>query len=695
MDIQTKDGIILRNIPEGTPEEAIKARLATLRSGQQPQDQQTPEANIVDKVAGSKPVRFAIGAADPIIGLSQLTSKILSPISEYAGASPFQPAKLKQLDQSIERGRVASEPKTLSSLVTGEKPDPGFDFTRLAGNVMSPVNALLGRAIPVPLSTGGRTVTGATVGGAGGATMPVTEDGNFAERKAAQIGVGTLTGGILSPLLGKVVDAVAPRINSIVDRFTGKSAQSSAMAAQQADEAIFKALEEVGARIEDIPRQQIQQIRNQATQALTVGKKLDAAALLRKGDFDELHIPGTLGQITRDPTQFATERNLRAADPRLTTRFNEQSRALAERLKAYGGSTADEPQVAGQKLAQHLAAIDKRAGSEVSAAYKVARDAAGRDLDVPLQGLAQDISLVQRDYGSKVPDAVLSRLGEFGVIKGGNQTKVFTINDAEDILQQTNKLRGNDPAVNNALEAINKAIKKAVLSADDQGGVFAKPRELAAQRFKVHELVPAIKAAADGDASADKFVGQFLLRGETSEVKNLAKVLKETSPEMYQQARSQFGQEIMRSAYGENTAGDKALRPEALAKVLRQFGSERLKAFFNEGEIAQMQRIARVGSYIESIPAASPVNTSNTYTAGVPQLLQMVPGGEKLALILRAGAAAGRGVANERAVGNALKAEVPSTAIPSELSPEMRALLSKALLMSGAGAGMATASGVQ
>jgi hypothetical protein len=33
MDIQTQDGILLRNIPDGTPDEAIKARIAQIRSG--------------------------------------------------------------------------------------------------------------------------------------------------------------------------------------------------------------------------------------------------------------------------------------------------------------------------------------------------------------------------------------------------------------------------------------------------------------------------------------------------------------------------------------------------------------------------------------------------------------------------------------------------------------------------------------
>ena len=34
MDIQTKDGIILRGIPDGTPDDVIKARIAQIRGGE-------------------------------------------------------------------------------------------------------------------------------------------------------------------------------------------------------------------------------------------------------------------------------------------------------------------------------------------------------------------------------------------------------------------------------------------------------------------------------------------------------------------------------------------------------------------------------------------------------------------------------------------------------------------------------------
>lgn len=51
MDIQTKDGILLRNIPDGTPDDAIKARIADIRAskGQVPQPvKPVPEKGLID-----------------------------------------------------------------------------------------------------------------------------------------------------------------------------------------------------------------------------------------------------------------------------------------------------------------------------------------------------------------------------------------------------------------------------------------------------------------------------------------------------------------------------------------------------------------------------------------------------------------------------------------------------------------------
>lgn len=71
MDIQTRDGILLRGIPEGTPDEAIKARIQKIRAERQGSESPTSAKNI----AGA--------AIEP--NLSLLTGMVAQPVAGIAG----------------------------------------------------------------------------------------------------------------------------------------------------------------------------------------------------------------------------------------------------------------------------------------------------------------------------------------------------------------------------------------------------------------------------------------------------------------------------------------------------------------------------------------------------------------------------------------------------------------------------------
>jgi hypothetical protein len=653
-------------------------------------------ATLGQKAQASLPGRVYKGIKDPVDAMAQLAPRALERLTRSGGL--FSPVlDLVGLDTSNPVSRfMASEAKRVDSMVAGDEKEyqesrkavgqEGFDGGRLVGNIVSPANVVPARVVG-PLKQAPTVANLLRYGAKAGAvaaplTSPVTDERsqeNFGQAKSMQTGLGAVTGGVLTPVLGKAAEAIVRHVDA---------ARRSGSQGAQVDEIIERALREVEASKADIEPQMLVQIRAQVDDALRTGKKLDAAALFRQREFKEVGIEPMLGQITRDPTQFANERNLRGADPRVAARLNEQSRKLAESLRVYGAKSADEPQVVGGRLIDTLAGIDKRAGKEVSDAYGAARQAAGRDMEIPLQGIAQDVERISADYGTALPSAVRERLASYGLL-GGKQTKIFTQNDAEQVLQQINKLRGSDKATNNALSEVASAVKRAITGADDTGGVFAKPREMAAMRFKMQDMVPALKAAADGDASADRFVSQFVLRGETGEVKKLAVLLKGTNPDMYDQVRSQFGAELMRAAYGENVAGDKVVRPEALSKAIRQFGTERLSAFFSPAEIAQMQRLSRVSAYMESVPAGSPVNTSNSLTAALPFLtrLPVVGEGVRIADALR------RIGQQERTATRGLAAAVPQSS--ADLSPEAARTLAKLLAAGGVGSGVLGAEAVR
>ena len=135
------------------------------------------------------------GAQDIVHGLSWAADKI-APDSQFAkdarAALPQMQTAINQQNAAYEAQRQAQQPDTLTSLVTGQKPSPGIDWSRLAGNAVGtlPVMAMGGGETAL-----GRIGMGALQGGVSGGLMPTTGDGDFAQQKAAQIGLGTALGG--------------------------------------------------------------------------------------------------------------------------------------------------------------------------------------------------------------------------------------------------------------------------------------------------------------------------------------------------------------------------------------------------------------------------------------------------------------------------------------------------------------------
>ncbi|MBJ9695761.1 hypothetical protein [Burkholderia cenocepacia] len=358
-----------------------------------------------------------------------------------------------------------------------------------------------------------------------------------------------------------------------------------------------------------------QPIRRQVTQAIQENPQVDPAAAMRAADFQTLGIDPTLGQITRDPTQYARELNVRgtATGAPIANRLNQQNTQLQQALYGLAGTPAD-AYSAGSAIRSSLQSIDNQMSQQVSDAYAAARASSGKNLDVPLTGVAQDYAQVLNDFGDKVPSGVRNNFNQLGLM-GGTQQKTFTIENAENLLKVINANASNDPATNAALAQLRGSVKNAILSADDQGGVYAPARQLAAQRFALQEQIPALEAAAADRVPADDFVRRFIVGGKTDDVVALTNLLREHAPAALDQARSQIGAQLVSKGFGANPAGDARFNPSPYMQQLQAFGPTKLGAFFSPDEINQLNTIGRVGSYMNAFPAASPVNTSNTASA--------------------------------------------------------------------------------
>ena len=606
---------------------------------------------------------FVTGAADPMVGTAQLAANL-----------PFVPEKLRDTVNNS----IASKNQEYEAQ---RGPAAGFDWSRAAGNVASPANLVMAAKVPMAASAIGRVVQGAALGGTAGAMSPVENTNDFWRQKALQTGAGAVVGGIATPIVGKITDIVSSRL----------ATQPNI----NVNNAIDSALADMGQSSRDIHPDQMQSLRDQVGAALAKNKNVDPAALLRKSDFDAVGIPATQGQLTRNSLQFANEKNLRGVanvgEP-LQNVFDNQNQALQRQVTGFGAG-ATEKYPAGNMLADALQNIDTKSQANVTSLYTKARSSAGAELDIPLQGLAQDYAKIVNNYGDKVPSGVRNQFNDLGLNPSNpsNQLKSFTINDTDKLLKVINSNASNDPAINSALTELRSAVKKSVTDVDASGGPYAPAVAAARQRFQTHDNTPALSAVIQNNVSPDDFVKKFVINGKTDELASMAKLLQSGGEtDALNQAKSQVGDYLGRAAFGENTSGDKLFSAERFAKGLRDIGTDKLNIFYTPAEVTQLKTLSRVGSYINSTPSSAPVNSSNTGGMLANILMggaKLIPGAKSVIGLAQAGKAA---FDNKAAVAASVGATVPT--ITPAASEETKRLLAQ-LLASGAFGGGALAAG--
>jgi len=448
--------------------------------------------------------------------------------------------------------------------------------------------------------------------------------------------------------------------------------------AADVSQAVKGVADEAGIPVQAVDKNLAQFLQNEAEKAFVAGKVLDIRALMRESQFHALGIKPMQGQLTRDPTQFAREINLRGISPEIAARLNEQNIRLHDILGAPTVGATD-PYKAGMSIIQVLSKKDEAMRRLVSRKYTTARASAEADLDLPMQGLAQDFTMVMDEFAGKVPQGVINQFEKYG-LTGMEQKKVYTIMESDKLIKVINANMGNDAATNNALRILRNSVKQSVLEADATGGPFAPALKIAAQRFRELENNPALAAAANRDAIPDDFVRKFIINGKTDDVIALANKLSD-NPSAFAQAKAQMAMDIRRAAFGENLAGDAALSPERLAVKLRTLGPDKMGAFFTPQEIERYNLAALVGTYIAKHPNAAPVNTSNTLVAQ----LMMNPAAQLAAKAADAklgfaGATLkimGDAIAREKAVAEALNSTIPAADLP--FSEAHRSLLMRVI----------------
>lgn len=646
--ITTKDGITIQNIPDEEPADSprLKERVAQIRG------QMNPPPTDRQELLSSMPMRLAKGMKDPIDGLAQLArravdfgGRLVSPTArlqqDMGGPSPadmldaaankiagpgtfagdvlgVKGASNEQLRQDIaasdaeyEAARKATSPVSPN---TGDR-DPGFDAARLIGNLLSPANIIATRAAPsVVVNAPVRSIAarGAAAGAMGAAAQPVTGE-DFALGKAGQMAAGAAGGAVLTPVIAKAGEAAA----RAMQRY--RSMGTVNVTPEGLRQQIVAQLRADGIEPDTIPDAVFQRLTTDVRSALANGRELDPAASLRQMDFQALGLPALRGQVTRDPSQWQREFNLAGVEgvgEPLQQVAQAQSRGIQQRFQQ-GARGAAETFDAGQIIRDQLQAANRTSEQNVRAAYDAFRQHSGRDLEVPLQGLAQDYARTLETFGDSIPGAVRRQFESLGLMSG-TQRRGLTIDQAEGLIKAINA--NTDPAnrvASRALGELRRSVQGAIVNAADNApsgagaeaaSLAAEARALAAQRFRTIDDTPALRAAIQG-AEPDDFVNRFVLRGKVNEIQRMQELL---GPEGRDQVRAQTVAYLQNKAFGANAAGDGKAAQASFNQELLRIGRPKLVALLGEQGADEMFRIGRVLAYIKQAPEGATPNTSGT-----------------------------------------------------------------------------------
>lgn len=591
---------------------------------------------------------FLMGLRDPLDGGAQLLRRVvpdavgnaMDTFGSWLASKGFPVAPT----QGVEG--VDKLVKEVNEAYEAKRKDAGVDWARLGGNLLNPLNHVGGGAIKGAATAGKLAASGAKAGAVGASIQPVVDQQDeYWKTKLQQAGTGAAFGAVAVPAAAKIGESGAKLVNAGASKVKGFTVSQNKI-----DVATANALRSGGIDATALPQQVLESVKAYVAQAMQSGAKLDAKAIVRKAEFELAGLSGdaapTAGQLSRDPMQWANEKNLsgvrmaNGGNP-LADRFQSQSAALAKIFDDAGATAAREPVLAGQDLQQALVNADAPVKSAVGQAYEAARSmSGGRSAELDRWYFSQTVNKALDDgmWGHFVPPNVRSLLN--GVSDGSTPFTVEAAEQIDSILAKAQRTAGNGSAESSAIGIIRQSLRGTpfaqetaplgdnALVALSEGQVardaFGQARDLARNRFNTIDETPALAAALDGEAP-DAFVLRYIIGGKLSELKSLKSVLASDDAAIAQ-IRAQLAEHLKTAAFGANAAGDKAFSPERYANALKAIGNEKLKLFFSTEEVTRMNVAAKVAANINSRPAgaAQAVNSSGT-AASLFNFLTRIP----------------------------------------------------------------------
>ncbi|EKS9798229.1 MULTISPECIES: glucosaminidase domain-containing protein [Burkholderia] len=646
----------------GISDDDLLAALAARRKGPAavPQSSSWTIDNL-GRQAGLAARAVGHGVADAV-GL--VANPVNATINAIGGAFGHDP-QLQDVDTLIKRGVDAITPAPANSTeqMAGE----------IGGAIANPVNLIGGPIVGGARSLAGMVGRGAVAGAVTGAAQPMHQ-GDTVGTMAERAGVGALggaIGGAAGSTLGAIADRLATGVSRVMSSVGARLPSTQAAASQNADAMIRQAAQEQGIDLSVIPDSILNNVRARVTDALATNRTLDPAAALRQAEGAAVLGPEnglTLGQVTRDPRQFTTERNLRgiqgAGEP-LMQRYADQNNALIGSLNRQGANEALGEYQTGRQLMDALGRQDAASQAHVAGMYAQAHAINGNDIPLDATQFVTTAreQLQQQMRDLHLPGAIDRQLERFA--SGDTPLNVSTAEQFKTILSQG--IADNDGKNGNIVRALG-IVRDALDNTEPllggeaaQGAAaiaaFNRARDAAAARFGTIESTPALRAIVSGRAVPDNFFSRYVLNGTADDVNALMGMVPDQGRALQMQALEYLKGKALGGASDEVGTFSQA----AFNKALNSIGNVKLNALFGPQQAAQLRQIGRVAANVQAEPAGAAVNHSNTAAAGASMALNALTSlADKMKLPgLNIARNSINQFVNERAAQTALGGELP------------------------------------
>jgi hypothetical protein len=452
-------------------------------------------------------------------------------------------------------------------------------------------------------------------------TTPVTnEEQPFNTQKMNQALTGGVFGGSFGAGIHLFGNALGKSFDAVKQKFGGS------IPTGELDNAATKIITESGIDVSKMPQSFFNSLKDQAKTALQTGDVKGFTQFAKNySEANSLAVPVPMlrGQLTRDPMQYAVEQNLRGiqnvGEP-IQAVLQKQNKALIQNLDEFGARSGQDVTTSGFTLRNALQNTDKAEAQKVREAYDAFKTSTGKDITVPLQGLAQDYARIVKDYGrSTLPEGVRNNLESLGLMKG-KQLKLTTIEDAEALIKNINQNYDKmKPVQMNALDQLRRSVENSIREAGanlpgEAGAVAREARKAASERFKTIESIPALKDALNGK-EPDKFVQKHILQGNVAEIDQMTKYLKANNPEALAQIQNDV-MRLIKNRVTNNISDENAKFSQAqLKQFLTDESGQRLSKFLSPEQINGLRQLNRVAENALIEPVSAAVNKSNTASA--------------------------------------------------------------------------------